>query len=252
MSRLLVAAWLVCAACSDAKTDSFVSRLVPASRCGFPFDEKTPREGTAKVVSALVHCRDADGCGEDRPVMRGVSLSVGLQLGALVSDHASVLAKDSSLLTVSGFSLERDPCSGEPVALGSLQFSFPGEAELLVREDGAVLDSFRFHVRDAAVVQLAVSSDSGMFSEVTTGTITLAQGAVLALRARAYDASGELLITQGQGVYWLDDDSVAELGAHGEPSAEGGEVQLTAMAVGTTTLHVLVSNVSRSFELRVR
>ncbi len=245
-------AFVLCVSCSSAPTDGFVDRLPVAAQCSTAAHADETRVGQAHVVSALGYCVDALGCAADKPMLRGARLEVELLLGALRSARSDAIAEDETTLTVSGFTLERDPCSNEPVARGELQFPSPGEAVLLVREDAKELDRLTFQVRDAAHVQLAAASDGEVFHGIDTGSITLDVASALDLRASALDAAGAQLITQGDGLYWLDDTASVALGAHGEPSASGALAQLTGIATGSTTLHVLVANVEQTFDVRVR
>jgi hypothetical protein len=236
-------------ACVATSVDHGPSGPPNAAQCGWSFEPDVTLKDEASGAELHLECdADAASCKAGRPFMTGTAVNIGVTMPKNVRGHVGVAVDETTAQTNGAFNT--DPCSHQVFGEGYLQLLQAGPATLHIFDEdtGTSFATWKLEARDAASLQLMAAgtpvADGGRVQ------VSVDHGIDLQLSAQAED--GTPLVTMGDGLYWVEDESLASFGEHDEPAADGAKAQLIGRKAGTTQLHALVSNVERTFELQVR
>lgn len=235
-------------ACAKDKPKPLIDRIAEASECGLGVDGGVSLQGELQGLSLLAECGDGDPCEPETAYVQGSAVLVGVELHELRSElfFADLLTPERKEVT--NVSVLRDPCSEKPKMLAIVFLDDAGEQTLELSDDEGVIEHFTLFAQPAERVQVAIENEAGELEPVDMLELT---SEAVTLRATPSDASGEVLNVLNQAVWWIEDTSVAAFGAAETTNSEGVVAELSPVAEGDSTLHVLIANVEQLIPVHV-
>lgn len=222
--------------------------------------------GDGDGITAFAPCLDGVRCQARGPLLAEsrVRLAIDVQDAAVPSHDYQLRSRSSQVLQADGSpETAHDGCNGHVRVLQAVIAQDVGAVRLLLHADGEVEDDAALATLDLEIgmpeaIELGDAGDDGVVDR-----LTLRGDSPVRIVATVRDGDGAALTTLGQEYWWVDDPELVSLApVHADPDAttdepapplqvRGTEVDLRALAEGTTRLHVLALNLEHTIELRV-